>query len=60
MLKLEICDIKERIADAVIICTLENDGLYIPSCISVNSFPYFAIDNVDVKINTLDGRKKNK
>ena len=34
----KICDIKERIADAVRIRTLENDGLYIPPCISLNSF----------------------
>ena len=49
---------KGQIGDAVKTRTLENKGIYIPSCISPNTVPYFAIDNVDVKIDTPDGKNQ--
>ena len=54
----KIISIKDNIANAVKSRATENEGVYISSCISSNPVPYFAIDNVDVQIDTPDGKNQ--
>ena len=49
----KVLDIKKGVASAIPEKRSENNGVFIPSCLIESSRPFFAIDNTDIKIGTL-------
>ena len=54
----KLLNIKSQLADTVLTEINNNDGVFIPRSISKDLPNYFAIDNTDLKIDTLDGRNQ--
>ena len=50
--------IKKSIVDAVLAKRTENNGIFIPSTINEENLVSFAIDNVDLTIDTPDGKRQ--
>ena len=49
---------KKDIVQTVLAKRTENNGVFIPSALTVNQPVYFAIDHVDLAIDTPDGKKQ--
>ena len=52
----KIVNIKKEIVQAVLEKKKENNGVFIPSTLKEDQPIYFAIENVDLKIDTPDGK----
>ena len=53
----KITNIKKSIVDAALAKLTENNGVFIPSTINKENPVFFAIDNVDLTIDTADGKR---
>lgn len=53
-----IISIKKSIAQEVLWKRPENGGVFVPLSLTPNEIIYFAIDNVDVSVDTPDGDRK--
>ena len=51
----KIIDIKKDIPANIIESSKENEGIFVPSSLVNNEPMFFAIDNTDLKIDTVDG-----
>ena len=54
----KITNIKKSIVDAVLAKRTENNGNFIPSTINKENPVFFAMDNVDLTIDTPDGKRQ--
>ena len=54
----KITNIKKSIVDAVLAKRTENNGVFIPSTINKENLVFFAVDNVDLTIDTSDGKRQ--
>ena len=54
----KVIDIKKGIVTSIMKKSAENDGVFVPSSLSKNVPVFFAIDNTDLKIDTVDGKSQ--
>ena len=54
----KVIEIKKGIVTSIMKRRAENDGVFVPSSLSQNIPVFFAIDNTDLKIDTVDGKSQ--
>ena len=54
----KVLEIKENLTKSVLQKKEQNNGVFVPTSVKKNHPIYFAIDNVDLKIDTCDGKRQ--